>query len=71
MANHSEIVRDEEVGEREVALEALQKVEDLRLDRDVERGHRLVETISFGDRASARATPMRWRWPPENSRWRL
>ena len=24
-------------------------------------------TISFGRSASARATPMRWRWPPENS----
>jgi hypothetical protein len=22
-------------------------------------------TISFGSRASARAIPMRWRWPPE------
>ena len=25
------------------------------------------QTISFGDTASARAMPMRWRWPPENS----
>ena len=25
------------------------------------------QTISFGRSASARATPMRWRWPPENS----
>ena len=24
-------------------------------------------TMSFGSTASARATPMRWRWPPENS----
>ena len=24
-------------------------------------------TISFGFSAIARATPMRWRWPPENS----
>ena len=24
-------------------------------------------TISFGLSASARATPIRWRWPPENS----
>ena len=24
-------------------------------------------TISFGLTDSARATPMRWRWPPENS----
>ena len=25
------------------------------------------QTISFGLTASARATPIRWRWPPENS----
>ena len=25
------------------------------------------QTISDGRRASARATPIRWRWPPENS----
>ena len=24
-------------------------------------------TISFGRSASARAMPIRWRWPPENS----
>ena len=24
-------------------------------------------TTSFGFSAMARATPMRWRWPPENS----
>ena len=25
------------------------------------------QTMSFGLTASARAMPMRWRWPPENS----
>ena len=25
------------------------------------------QTISLGRMASARAMPMRWRWPPENS----
>ncbi len=25
------------------------------------------QMISLGRRARARATPMRWRWPPENS----
>ena len=25
------------------------------------------QTISFGRSAIARAMPMRWRWPPENS----
>jgi hypothetical protein len=35
-------VRDEEVGEVEVLLEPFEKVQDLRLDRDVERRHGLV-----------------------------
>ena len=38
----AEVVRDEEVGEVEVLLEALEQVQDLRLDRDVERRDRLV-----------------------------
>src|SRR5262245_50364748 len=37
-----EIVRDEEIGEPELRLEILEQVHDLGLDRDVERGHRLV-----------------------------
>ena len=40
--DHGEIVRDEEVGEAEPRLEVDQQVEDLRLDRDVERRDRLV-----------------------------
>ena len=37
-----EVVRDEDVGEAEVALEVLEQVEDLRLHRHVERRDRLV-----------------------------
>ena len=37
-----EVVRDEEVREAELALQLLEQVDDLRLDRDVERRHRLV-----------------------------
>ena len=37
-----QVVRDEHVGQREVALEVLQQVENLRLHRNVERGHRLI-----------------------------
>jgi hypothetical protein len=37
-----EVVRDEEVRELEVLLQLLHQVDDLRLDRDVERRHRLV-----------------------------
>ena len=40
--HHREIVRDEQVGELPLALQVLQEVDDLRLDRDVERRHRLV-----------------------------
>ena len=42
MAHHPEVVRDEEVGEVELVLEVLEQVDDLGLDRDVERGDRLV-----------------------------
>ena len=36
------VVGDEDVGQAELALELLEQVQDLRLDRHVERGHRLV-----------------------------
>ena len=40
--HHGEVVGDEQVGEAELALQVLQQVEDLRLDRHVERRDRLV-----------------------------
>ena len=43
VADDREVVRDEDVRQPEVALQRLEQVHDLRLDRDVERGHRLVE----------------------------
>src|SRR5258708_39282833 len=52
--DHAEVVRDEEVGEMEPLLQVLQQVDDLRLDRDVERGDRLVqhqEARGHGQRA--------------------
>ena len=67
VADDADVVGDEEVGEAELVLEVVEQVDDLRLDRDVERGDRLVGDISFGCRASARAIPIRCRWPPENS----
>src|SRR3954465_14701192 len=42
MADDVPIVGDEDVGGPEVVLQVLEQVEDLRLDRDVERRHRLV-----------------------------
>ena len=41
-AHDGEVVRDEEIREPEVVLEVLEQVQDLRLDRDVERRDRLV-----------------------------
>jgi hypothetical protein len=35
-------VRDEEIGEAEIALQLLQKIHDLRADADVESGNRLI-----------------------------
>src|SRR5579872_63880 len=43
IAHETEIVRDEDVGEAERAAEVDQELDDLRLDRDVERGSRLVK----------------------------
>jgi hypothetical protein len=62
-----EVVRHEDVGEAELVLEVVEQVDDLRLDRHVERETGSSAMISLGSRASARAMPMRWRWPPENS----
>ena len=44
----AEIVRDEEEREAQLLLQADEKIEDLRLDRDVERGDRLVAYDEFG-----------------------
>ena len=40
--DHRHVVRDEQVGEPELRLQVQHQVDDLRLDRDVERGDRLV-----------------------------
>ena len=42
------VVGDEDVGQPELALELLEQVQDLRLDRDVERRHRLVADDEVG-----------------------
>ena len=46
--DHREVVRDEEIGEPELLLQLQKEVQDLRLDRDVERRDRLVEHDDFG-----------------------
>src|SRR4051794_23263798 len=54
------VVGDEEVGQPELALEVLEQVEDLRLDRDVERGDRLVahDQIGLEDERAGDADPL-------------
>src|SRR5262245_17768578 len=42
VAHHREVVRDEQVRELKPFLQVLEQVDDLALDRDVERRHRLV-----------------------------
>ena len=48
VADDGEVVRDEEVGQPEVALQLDEQVQDLGLDRDVERRDGSSATISFG-----------------------
>lgn len=48
IANERHGMRDEEVSEGEVALQVTQQVDDLRADRDVESGDRLVEDEDLG-----------------------
>ena len=46
--HHREVVGNEEVREAELVLDALQQVDDLRLDRHVERGNRFIEHEKVG-----------------------
>ena len=48
------------------ATSVAEEVEDLRLDRHVEGGRRLVGDEQLGSHASAIAIITRWRIPPEN-----
>ena len=62
VADDGEVVGDEEVGEAELLLQVFQQVDDLRLNRDVKRGDRLVgddEVWLDGERAGdADALPL-------------
>ena len=42
VAHHAEIVRDEQVGQPQILAQLFQQIDDLRLDRDIERRDRLV-----------------------------
>ena len=67
VAHHAQVMGDEEVGQIQLFLQVLEQVDDLSLNRDIQRGNRFAATMNFGSSARARAMPMRCRWPPENS----
>ena len=46
--DHRQVVRDEDVGQAELLLQVFEQVDHLRLDRHVERGHRLVADDELG-----------------------
>ena len=48
MPHDGEVVGDEQVREAELALELLHEIDDLRLNRDVERGYGLVADDQLG-----------------------
>ena len=48
VADHGDVVGDEEVGEAEFALQLVEQRDDLRLNGNVEGGNRLVTDYKFG-----------------------
>ena len=55
LGDDAEVVRDQEEREAQPLLQVAQQVENLRLDRDVERGRRLVGDDAATDRTPAPA----------------
>ncbi len=47
MPHDRQIMRDEQIGQAQAVAQILEQVHDLRLDRHVERGHRLVADDEF------------------------
>ena len=66
MSHNMKIVGDKEVGQIHFALEFEEKVEDLRLNRDIQCGYGLIGDHKFWSNGQCSIT-IRWRWPPENS----
>ena len=62
-----EVVRDEQVRRVELVLQLLEQVDDLAWIDTSSAETGSSSTSSSGLSASARAMPMRCRWPPENS----
>ena len=68
LAHDGQVVADQDVADPGRGADVGEQVQDLGLDRDVERRDRLVEHRTRGSAASARAIATRWRWPPERAR---
>ena len=67
LGDDAEVVRDEQQRQVELLLQLAQQVENLRLDRDVERRRRLVgDDAATGWHASAIAISTRCRMPPDS-----
>ena len=67
VADHPQVVGDEDVGEPLGCLEVRQQVEHLGLDGDVQGGHRLVAHHQPGGTGPGPGPgPTRCRWPPES-----
>ena len=60
------VVRDEDGRDVHLVVQAAQPVAQLRAHAGVERAERLVEEEHVGSTASARASAIRCRWPPES-----
>ena len=60
------VVRDEQAGHAQLAVEVVEPGSQLLPDAGVQRAERLVEKQHLGRGASARASATRWRCPPDS-----
>ena len=67
VTHHGQVVGDKKVSQAEFLLQVFQQVDHLRLDGNIQGGDGLIADDQIRVEARARATPMRWRCPPENS----
>jgi len=65
--DHAQVVRDQDDGGAEVALQVAQQRDDLGLHRHVQGGGGLVGDQEVRLARRAIAIMIRWRMPPENS----
>jgi hypothetical protein len=66
LADHAEIVGDQQVRQCPLGPQAGDELQDVRLGADVQRARRFVEDSRSGWTQSALAIATRWRCPPES-----